>query len=146
MTQRSYISWIPIHPVSHPDEDKRRKAIQMTMNSMKHAHDLGAKALVLHCGHVDMDAEFNVLRHYWNNNQIHSTKAQKSILRKLKERDHLKSKHLDSLLFSLDRLMNIAEEKNTLLVIELKPGTPDSKVSQSIRYVQKIFKKSGILI
>ena len=28
-------------------------------------------------------------------------------------------------------------KKNTLLVIELKPGTPDLKVSQGIRYVHK---------
>jgi len=120
--------------LSHPDKDERQKAIQMTINSMKHAHDLGAKALVLHCGHVDMDAEFNVLRHYWNNNQIHSGKAQKFILRKLKERDHLKSKHLDSLLFSLDRLINIAEEKNIMLGIENRyhyhelPGLEDFKI------------------
>jgi sugar phosphate isomerase/epimerase len=220
--------------LSHPDKDERQKAIQMTIRSMKHANDLGAKALVLHCGYVDMDAEFNVLRHYWNNNQIHSREAQEFIAQKLKERDHLKFKHLDSLLFSLDRLINTAEKqklmlgienryhyhelpgledfellftkfsggplgywhdtghahaneiltiippeallktysdrligvhlhdavglddhlapgmgtidfknlkpfikKNTLLIMELKPGTPDSKVSQGIRYIRK---------
>jgi sugar phosphate isomerase/epimerase len=104
--------------LSHPDKDQRQQAIQMTINSMKHATDLGAKAVVLHCGRVAMDAEFDVLRHYSNNNQIQSKKAQKFIHKKLTERDQLKPGHLDSLLFSLDRLIHVAEEQNLLLGIE----------------------------
>jgi sugar phosphate isomerase/epimerase len=120
--------------LSHPDKDERQQAIQMTINSMKHARDLDVKALVLHCGYVDMDAEFNVLRHYWNTNRIHSGEAQKFIGRKLKERDHLKSKHLNSLLFSLDRLINVADEQNLMLGIENRyhyhelPGLEDFEI------------------
>ena len=120
--------------LSHPDKGERRQAIQMTINSMKHAGDLGARALVLHCGRVDMDAEFDVLRHYWDNNQIHSDKAKRFIHGKLKERDRLKPRHLDSLLFSLDRLIHIAEEKNLRLGIENRyhyhelPGFEDFEI------------------
>ena len=47
--------------LSHPDKDERQKAIQMTIRSMKYASDLKAKAVVLHCGYVDMETELNVL-------------------------------------------------------------------------------------
>jgi hypothetical protein len=123
--------------LSHPDKDERQKAIEMTIKSMKYASNLQAKAVVLHCGYVDMETELNLLYHYWKTHQIHSKEAQVFIARKLKERDHIKSIHLDSLLFSLDKLTPIAEEQNLMLVIELKPGTPDSKVSRGIRYIRK---------
>ena len=120
--------------LSHPDKDERQQAIQMTTQSIKHARDLGAKALVLHCGRVEMDAEFDLLKHYWNNNQIHSDKVQEFIRSKCKERDQLKSKHLESLLLSLDRLIHVAEEQNILLGIENRyhyhelPGLEDFKI------------------
>ena len=104
--------------LSHVDKDERQKAIQMTIRSMEYASDLGANVVVLHCGYVDMDTELNILHHYWETNQIHSKKAQIFIARKLKEREHLKSRHLDSLLFSLDRLTHIAEKLNLMLGIE----------------------------
>jgi sugar phosphate isomerase/epimerase len=120
--------------LSHPDKDERQKAIQMTIRSMKYASNLGAKVVILHCGYVDMDTELNVLHHYWDSNQIHSKEAQIFIARKLKERDHLKPRHLDSLLFSLDRLIHIAEKQNLMLGIENRyhyhelPGFDDFKV------------------
>jgi sugar phosphate isomerase/epimerase len=120
--------------LSHTDKDERQKAIQMTIRSMKYASDLEAKAVVLHCGYVDMDTELNVLHHYWETNQIHSKEAQVFIARKLRERDHLKPRHLDSLLFSLDRLTHIAEKKNLMLGIENRyhyhelPGLEDFEI------------------
>jgi len=120
--------------LSHPDKDERQKAIQMTIRSMEYASDLGAKVVILHCGYVDMDTELSVLYHYWDTNQIHSKETQEFMARKLKERDHLKPRHLDSLLFSLDRLIHIAEKQNLILGIENRyhyhelPGFDDLKV------------------
>lgn len=120
--------------LSHTDKDERQKAIQMTISSMEYASDLGTKVLVLHCGYVDMDTELNVLHHYWETNQIHSKEAQVFIARKLKERDHLKPRHLDSLLFSLERLIHIAEKQNLMLGIENRyhyhelPGLEDFEI------------------
>lgn len=120
--------------LSHPDKDERQKAIQMTIRSMKYASDLKAKAVVLHCGYVDMETELNVLHHYWKTNQIRSKEAKVFIARKLRERDHLKPRHLDSLLFSLDKLILIAEKKNLMLGIENRyyyhelPGLEDFEI------------------
>ena len=120
--------------LSHTDKDERQKAIQMTISSMKYASDLDAKALVLHCGYVEMDTELKVLHHYWETDQIHSKEAQVFITRKLSERDHLKPRHLNSLLFSLDRLIHIAEKQNLMLGIENRyhyhelPGLEDFEI------------------
>ncbi|UCD30826.1 MAG: sugar phosphate isomerase/epimerase [Desulfobacterales bacterium] len=120
--------------LSHPEKDERQKAIQMTIRSMEYASDLGAKVVILHCGYVDMDTELSLLYRYWDTNQIYSKEGQGFVARKLKERDYLKPRHLDSLLFSLDKLIHIAEKQNLILGIENRyhyhelPGFNDLKV------------------
>lgn len=120
--------------LSHPGKDERRRAIEWTIKTIEHADDLEATAVVLHCGYVEMKTEMDVLRHFLKTNQIHSEEAQAFIFRKLKERDKLKNKHFNSLLFSLDRLIRVAEKHNIILGIENRyhyhelPGIDDFKI------------------
>ena len=120
--------------LSHPGKDERQRAIEWTIKTIEQADDLEAAAVVLHCGYVEMKSEMDVLRHFLKTNQIHSEEAQAFIFRKLKERDELKNKHLNSLLFSLDRLIRVAEKHNIILGIENRyhyhelPGIDDFKI------------------
>ena len=120
--------------LSHTDKEERQRAIQMTIRSIEHANDLEAFVVILHCGYVAMNAEVDVLYRYWEENQIHTEAAQTFIGQKLKERDHLKKNHLDSLLFSLDRLIRVAEKQNIILGIENRyhyhelPGLEDFRM------------------
>jgi sugar phosphate isomerase/epimerase len=43
------------------DKAEREMAIQMTLRTIEHAEDLGARAVVLHLGKVDMDPEYERL-------------------------------------------------------------------------------------
>lgn len=104
--------------LSHPDKDQRHQAIRMTLRTMQYAHELGAQAVVLHCGRVEMDPELGVLHHYWDAGQMHSKEARAFIARKRMERDTLKPPHLESLLFSLDKLAPMAEKQNLVLGLE----------------------------
>jgi sugar phosphate isomerase/epimerase len=85
-----------------------------TNKTIEHAADLGARAVVLHCGHVAMDMELDRLYAFFNSNQIHSTEAQTFISRKLKERERLKPIYLAS----LEQLAPVAEKQSILLAIE----------------------------
>ncbi len=96
---------------SHPDKDERQRAVEWTIKTIEHANDLESPVVVLHCGYVEMNTEIDVFRHFFDNDLIQSEAAQSFIRRKLKERDQLKDKHLNSLLFSLDRLIRVAEKK-----------------------------------
>lgn len=120
--------------LSHPDREERQRAIQWTIKTIEHANDLEAKAVILHCGYVEMNTETDVLYDYWETDRIHSEEAQAFIRQKLKERDLLKTKHLDSLLFSIDRLIRVAEKQNITIGIENRyhyyelPGFDDFEV------------------
>jgi sugar phosphate isomerase/epimerase len=120
--------------LSHPDREERRRAIQWTIKSIEHANDFEAKAVVLHCGYVEMNTEIDVLYDFLETERIHSEEAQAFIIQKLKECDLLKTKHLEGLLFSLDRIIRVAEKQNITLGIENRyhyhelPGFDDFEV------------------
>jgi sugar phosphate isomerase/epimerase len=104
--------------LSHPDPEERKQAIEWTSRSIEHAHILGAQAVVLHCGYVDMRPELDRLYHYHTTNQINSPEAQVFIHKKLSEREQLKPKHIESLCYSLDYLGHVADKKGILLGLE----------------------------
>lgn len=120
--------------LSHPDREERQRAIQWTIKTIEHANDLEAKTVILHCGYVEMNTETDVLYDYWETDRIHSEEAQAFIRQKLNKLELLKTKHLDGLLFSIDRLIRVAEKQNITLGIENRyhyhelPGFDDFEV------------------
>jgi sugar phosphate isomerase/epimerase len=120
--------------LSHPDKEERRAAIKWSTTTIEHANDLEAIAVVLHCGRVEMAPEMEILRDYFNTGRIDSEGARFFIDRKLQERDRIKPKYMDSLLFSIDRLIPIAEKQNIILGIENRyhyhelPGPDDFEI------------------
>ena len=104
--------------LSSPDNEERRNAIRFTIRSIEHAGEMGATAVVLHCGVVEMNHDLQVFYQYANSNRLDSEEAQIFIRNKLKERDRCKAKHMNSLLASLDRLVPVAEKRGVLLGLE----------------------------
>ena len=104
--------------LSHPAEDERHKAVQWTKRSIEQACAVGAKAVVLHCGRIEMNAERQRLSAFFRNGQIHSPQAQNFIHKKLGERDKEKSGYLDNVLRSLEDLIPTAERNDIVLGLE----------------------------
>ena len=104
--------------LSSSDPEERQYAIRYTTKSIEHAAELGAAAVVLHCGAVEMDHQMHVFYQYFYSNQLDSKKAQIFIRNKLKERDRLKPEQLENLLDSLDRILPVAEKQGVLLGLE----------------------------
>ena len=120
--------------LSHPDKQERLEAIKWSTKTIEHANDLEAFAVVLHCGRVEIAHEMEKLRDYFNTGRIDSEEACFFIDRKLEEHDRIKPKYMDSLLFSIDRLIPIAEKQNIILGIENRyhyhelPGPDDFEI------------------
>jgi sugar phosphate isomerase/epimerase len=120
--------------LSGPDKEGRRLAIQWTLKSIEHAAELGATAVVLHCGYVEMNPEMPALYQYYQSNQLNSEAAQIFIQNKIKQRDRRKAGHMDSLLSSLDHLVPVAEKQGVLLGLENRyhyhelPGLDDFRL------------------
>ena len=120
--------------LSSCDDEERQNAIRFTVKSIEYAHEMGAMAVILHCGVVEMNHEMQVLYQYANSNRLDSEEAQIFIRNKLRERDRRKPQHMDCLLASLDRLVVVAEKQGVLLGLENRyhyhelPGPDDFKV------------------
>ncbi|MBF0103243.1 MAG: TIM barrel protein [Desulfobacterales bacterium] len=104
--------------LSSLDIDMRQQAIYWTQKSIEHAHDHGAKAVVLHCGYIDIESEHRVFENFFNTGQIQSQAAQAKIQEKLTEREKKKAPYLNSLLYSLDKLLPVAEKYHVTLGLE----------------------------
>ena len=119
--------------LSSLQKHERQNAVRFTAKTIKHAGELGAAAVVPHCGFVEMHHEVQVLYAYFKSNRLNSDEAQDFIHQKLKERDALKPKHMDSLLASLASLVTVAEKHSVLLALENRyhyhelPGPDDFK-------------------
>ena len=116
------------------DNEERQNAIRFTAKTIERAGDLGAAAVVLHCGVVEMNHEMHLLYQYNNSNQLDSEEAQIFIRNKLEQRDRLKPKHMDNVLASLDHLVPVAEKQGVLLGLENRyhyhelPGLDDFRL------------------
>ena len=104
--------------LSHPAVEKRCEAVQWTKRSIEAACTVGAKAIVLHCGRIEMNAECKRLYAYFRNGEIGSLKVQNFIHQKLAERETEKSVYLDSVLRSLEDLIPTAEQNDVTLGLE----------------------------
>ncbi len=104
--------------LSSLDRSERNQAVRWTRKTIEHAAELGAQAVVLHCGRVEMKRELDVLYGFFESNQIHSIAAQTFIRKKIRERDALKEKFLESLMLSLESLCREAEKHCILLGLE----------------------------
>ena len=64
-------------------DEERQRAITYTIKTIGHAAEMGAGAVVLHCGFVEMNHEVKVLYQYFNSNRLDSEEAQIFIQNKL---------------------------------------------------------------
>jgi sugar phosphate isomerase/epimerase len=104
--------------LSDLDREERQCAVRWTTHSIECANDLEAGAVVLHCGKVEMDAQYSVARRYFDQGAIRSEEAQAFLASKMAERELKKRRHLDALLASLDRLLAVAEKHQVRLALE----------------------------
>lgn len=104
--------------LSHPDKEHRQSAVDWTVRTIEYANDLEVPVVVLHCGYVTMDPEIHVLREFFDTDRIGSEEAENLIDAKQKELKNKKAPHIESLLFSLDRLITSAEKYGVSLGLE----------------------------
>jgi hypothetical protein len=70
--------------LSSLDKDERNRAVRWTRKTIERAARLGAQAVVLHCGRVEMKRGLGELYGFFESNQIHSRAAQTFIRKKIR--------------------------------------------------------------
>jgi sugar phosphate isomerase/epimerase len=124
----NFFPYTPLSPQHQPggdlfsladlDPDKRKLAVLGTERTIAHANELEAGAVVLHCGFVKMEHQFHQLKDYLTQNQIKSQASQTFIEQKLALLEQKKEKYLSCLLFSLEKLLRMAEKEGVRLGLE----------------------------
>ena len=104
--------------LSSPEKGERELAVRMTIRTIECAEDLGAAAVVLHMGKVDMEPEKERLKDLFNHQRLDSSEGHLFLEGKLKERKEMRGPYLESVLSSLDRLNREAERRGILLGVE----------------------------
>jgi sugar phosphate isomerase/epimerase len=104
--------------LSSLDPEEKTQAIKYTLRTMVHASELGAKAVVLHLGHVetaDPKARFFEL---YRSGQVNEPIGRRFLLEQTRIRHTRREKYLDAVLRSLEPLNREAERFNVTLGIE----------------------------
>jgi sugar phosphate isomerase/epimerase len=111
--------------------EERQEAVKRTLQTIDHAHELEAGAVVLHCGRVAMPADTRQLYNRFNQETNMSVETRDWLETKIAERDRLKPAHLDALCFSLEKLLQAADRRHVRLGLETRyhyhelPGPDD---------------------
>ena len=104
--------------LTSPDREERDLAVAWTLKTMEAAHDLEARAVVLHCGMVHKPSRREEVFRCFATHGAQSDVFQ-SLLAAEKERVAAdKAPFLDALMFSLDRLLPQAERLEVSLGLE----------------------------
>jgi sugar phosphate isomerase/epimerase len=99
-------------------EAERLEAVQYTIRSMEHASDLGALAVILHMGRVEMDYPREDIFDAHRRGVLRQDEGVSLIRGLLLKRKRNRLKHLDAALKSLDTLNKRAEKLGVHLGVE----------------------------
>jgi sugar phosphate isomerase/epimerase len=107
-----------VFSLSSLDREERERAVEFTLPTLEHAHEVGARAVVLHMGKTAMDDGFERLKEELEDGTLDDDETQEYIESLKGERKLAGRKHLDAALFSLDKLWKPAERLGLNIGIE----------------------------
>ncbi len=105
-------------PLSSPDPDVRRLALRYTMKTIEHAAELGARAVVLHLGRVEIEEPMEALKRMYREGQQSSEEYHDLLSSFFKERRQCRQIYLDMVKKNLDALLRRADQLGVYLGLE----------------------------
>ncbi len=102
------------------DEEEREKAVRFTKRTIDTAASLGAKAVVLHCGRVDIESSTKGLIDLYGQGRRGTEKFEQLKLAIVRERESRYKPFLANTFKSLEAINRHAETKGILLGIETR--------------------------
>jgi sugar phosphate isomerase/epimerase len=103
--------------LSSPNPDERKLAVQWTANTIQNAHDMEAGWVVLHCGAIPGENNrmlVDIFNQYGRNSEELGGRLSLAV----EQRQHAVDPFIEALLFSLDRLLPMAERHGVTLALE----------------------------
>jgi sugar phosphate isomerase/epimerase len=104
--------------LSSTDKDERQRAVQYTIRTIEHAHDIEARAIILHLGRVGIPGVTPTLSERYHGGKRKEKEDIHRMEEQRQERESGQLKNFDAVLRSLDVLNREAERKDIFLGIE----------------------------
>lgn len=126
------------------DAENRKNAIKYTKTSIETAKAVGAKAVILHCGRLEIPDTTRELIALYHKGLKHTPEFKELKDNILKEREKLYRPFFENALRSLEELNRFAEEKNVFLGIENRFYYCEIPTQEEIGVILNTFKDSRI--
>ncbi len=104
--------------LSSPDEQQRKKAVDLTLNSMNLAKKVQAKALIIHAGRVEIPSGTKELIKVFKQGEKGTASYEKLISNIKTIREQKKSPYISAIKRSLEQLVKQASAMDLMLCIE----------------------------
>lgn len=96
--------------ISDEDEKNRAHGIDHIKQTLRNASEIGAQAVIIHCGRVPVDEPIDIMKKFYADGNINSKEAKKALQTISCIRREHKEKSFQSLLKSLDEINTEAEK------------------------------------
>ena len=106
--------------LAHPDKEIRNTAVKFTTRTIEIAHSLEAPVIVLHCGYLDMESESHELIDLCKNGMPLTEKGIAFLKKQTDKLEKIKPAYLDALMFSIDKLLQVAMKEHVSLGLETR--------------------------
>lgn len=130
------------YSLSSLDEEERKLAVKYSLETIKWAEELGARAVVLHLGKIPGQEAMEVIKGLYDQHKI-DTPEGKKIIHQLKEsRSKLEKLYLDQSMFSLEELIREGDRKGIFLGIENRYNIHDFPNLEELKIIFQEFNGS----
>lgn len=128
------------YSLASPDEEERELAVEVTKNTINYANRLGARAVVLHAGRVQIKDHTRDLA------LLISDEKRMAEFRAvmIKERNDKKDGYLDNVIKSLKEIIPYAKEKSVSLGIENRYYYREIPIIEEFDIIFKTFEKGSV--
>lgn len=130
------------YSLSSPDEEERRLAVKFSLETIKWAKELEAKAIVLHLGKLPKPESMDVIKALYDQKKINTPEGRRIIKELKEERAHLGKFYIERALISLEALAQEAEKAGVFLAIENRYNIHDFPNIEELKIIFQEFRGS----
>lgn len=130
------------YSLSSFDEEERKLAVRYSLETIKWAKELGAKAIVLHLGKLPTPEFMEVIKDLYDQKKTITPEGSRIIQELKEERASLGRAYIDRALISLEALAQEAEKTGILLGIENRYNIHDFPNTEELKIIFQKFRGS----
>ncbi|RLB81567.1 MAG: hypothetical protein DRH17_08835, partial [Deltaproteobacteria bacterium] len=130
--------------LSSTDPEERARAVKYTIRTIEYAHELEARAVVLHLGRVDMPNPVEGFLRLYTSGKVQEKAGLVFMEEQRSTRQAIAQKNLDAVLLSLEELNKEAEKKGVFLGIENRYHFHEMPDFEEIGFILKTFQGGHI--